>query len=835
MGAMFLTYERRSHNATRRVRASYHLLTHQEDAGFASHPDLPLLFINDGKLKVGDIVVHNPTFSTDHISWAQKTASGFTRGHLFLTLDRREIHGAIQLGGSEQDAREFHVYGNTAKPFTYKTQITQTPYPKATDPHTLPASAWQDGLDLTISYEQKVGSNSLAPQVSLGGNDVTPYTSWSVDSLGATVITIALDETACDFLPGSYKNASIAFDMYVPVPAGNGVVTGICGGSAPTGVYFWRSVPATAEAAAQPDALATAEAEPLLELSGDLSLSELMTILPDSLVNETANSMLLRNMKYAMGRNGTEKEWLSKFFGQTPPAITDPAQVKLIEKSMDWYQNDFAKSYMTQAFNNYTGPNEPSTRLDSSEVAKLDYHLRQGMAKSPDFTIQQQGIYIQSFITVKTRLQDYIADGGVKWANSLLGALTTDPQFTLMVNRVAGAAGDPAAMGPVNNFATLLTALQPTGEIAKQYYTSILTGIIAKMVPNSVHNDKDTVMEWVPETLTVLLQKIANGEIPDAGGISASEARDMLEIVIKHKLEIAGTLGDLFQSIAATGLVSQTRQVEEKFAEAFQKWPKLAKAGKLMFCVGWIGSLSSVLTALIKGDWKNMSDEEKAEFVTQCVQVGVQAFDAVPLIYNGAKSMTLAVWNKFTSTVNKPVIQSEVQQVGENASGEAGLLRTAAEETAPLMNAGKLGQGTLYARLFGEGILAGVLKIMGAICAVAMAAWSLWQLIDDITHHGSVTTIVFDSLIFAANFLSAVCLVADLLVATTFLPIAGAVLALVGVIVAFIATFLEKPKNPIEDFMKDVAVPFAKGLPAPPPALARAMPRISMSFAAATV
>jgi hypothetical protein len=35
--------------------------------------------------------------------------------------------------------------------------------------------------------------------------------------------------------------------------------------------------------------------------------------------------------------------------------------------------------------------------------------------------------------------------------------------------------------------------------------------------------------------------------------------------------------------------------------------------------------------------------------------------------------------------------------------------------------------------------------------------------------------------------------------------------------------------------MKDVAVPFAKGLPVPPPTMARAMPRISMSFAAATV
>ena len=123
MGMMFLTYERRAHNATRRVRASYHLLAHQEEVRFTAHPDLPNLSINNGKLKVGDIVVHDPAFSTDHISWAQKTASGFTRGHLFLTLDRREVHGAIQLGTSEEDAQEFHVYGNTAKPFTYKTQI----------------------------------------------------------------------------------------------------------------------------------------------------------------------------------------------------------------------------------------------------------------------------------------------------------------------------------------------------------------------------------------------------------------------------------------------------------------------------------------------------------------------------------------------------------------------------------------------------------------------------------------------------------------------------------------------------------------------------------------
>jgi hypothetical protein len=95
---------------------------------------------------------------------------------------------------------------------------------------------------------------------------------------------------------------------------------------------------------------------------------------------------------------------------------------------------------------------------------------------------------------------------------------------------------------------------------------------------------------------------------------------------------------------------------------------------------------------------------------------------------------------------------------------------------------------------------------------VAMAAWSLWTLIDDLTKNPTVTTKVFDSLIFIANTLAAVCIVTSLFVESTVIPIAGAILAIIGAIIAILAMFLEKPANPIDVWMVDVGIPFVNGL-----------------------
>jgi hypothetical protein len=446
--------------------------------------------------------------------------------------------------------------------------------------------------------------------------------------------------------------------------------------------------------------------------------------------------------------------------------------------------------------------------------------LRSGLAQSTDFNVQHQGIYVDAYVGAKPRLASYLADAkknGTNWAQKVFDQLTGGPQFILIVNRVAGAAGDKAAMGPVNNFACLLTALDPSGKTAKAYYESVLSGVIVNLVPQTNQGDKETIMQWLPAAMQEFLRQLANGNIPGQMDISQTEGQEMYQFYLQHTQEVTASMADLLQSITAMNLVDRTKKLEEGFETIADKYPKLAKAGRFMFVIGWLGGVASIITALVKGDWKKMSEIEKAQFVTGCVQAFLQAFQAVPEIFNGIKSISISVWNKLTVSVQAPENQAATRTVSEELSGEEDFVYVAAENSNGLIGGGAVAaRGTLYARVFGEGIVTGIVKILGAAAAVAMAGYSLWQLINDVKTHGSVSTIVFDSIVFAATFLSAICLVADLFVATTFLPIVGGILAFVGLIASFIAQWVDKPKNPVEEWMKAYGVDFAKALPAPP-------------------
>jgi hypothetical protein len=188
------------------------------------------------------------------------------------------------------------------------------------------------------------------------------------------------------------------------------------------------------------------------------------------------------------------------------------------------------------------------------------------------------------------------------------------------------------------------------------------------------------------------------------------------------------------------------------------------------------------------------------------------------------KDIARLAWAGFIDAVNSAVVIGKVDSEVEAVYLEIGQREAAvaaAYELSPLVKVAHEGgdaaletaaKDTLFSRIFGEVNFTGVLKIFGAVAAVAMAGWSLWTLIDDVKKNGSVTTKVFDSLIFVANFLAAACIVVSLFVSSTVIPIFGAVLAIIGAILAFLAGYLEKPANPIDQWMVNVGIPFVDSL-----------------------
>jgi hypothetical protein len=916
-------------------RRRFYLHAYTPGEGWSLNAGAPVVEFENGRLYVNGVRIVNPHITADHVTWSQiaRDAHGphYTAGHLHLHPDGIEAHGTVAIGQSHADAETQAVFATAIPSVTYATRISKAEFPADKIPNTLPDGDWEPGLELTIGYQQQIGQSTPSPVVTLGGQDVTPQSTWSVEG-DQTILTIALNDSDCSFATGLYKSARVAFDALQVQPIGHGAVSAMCSRQPGAGAaWAWQTIsPKAAPQAWSLAAVAPARREVravhLLAVGDDgLGVNELMTILPDDVVNDDANSMLMRNMKWAMGQKSEQRDWLQNFFSEAPPVITEPDQVQLVNKGLPWYQDKFAMAYLTQSFNSYKGPNAPEHRLDDDLGANLGAYLKTGLAGEKDFNVQHQGIYVDAYVGAKPRLQRYVNDstpevvgwavgevvfsrtdtsadldvsagtavktaagivyttqakatikagqaasdpvpvsarqnglasvaaagalnqfdgkppagissvtnpkattltadsGGLKWAKKLFTTLTSGAQFVLMVNRVAGAAGDPKALGPVNNFACLLTALDPSGTIARDYFQSVMSGVLVKLVPQVVHRDKDTTMQWLPTAMQELLRKLADGELPNETDISQTQALEMYQIYLKNSAEISGEIGDLLQGILQSGLLKQTEEAEEAFATTIaQRWPKLAKASRFMFALGWIGAVSSVIVSLVKGDWKKMTAIEKAEFVTNIVQLTVTGFEAVPLIWQGVKTISLAIWNKLNECWYGPAKQEEIELERRGVADEnTPLVQQEGEVIDELYSeseagARTLGEGTIFERIFADGVFTGVLKCVGALAAAAMAGYSLWRLIEDVKAGGSVSTIVFDSLVFTANLLSVVCLTADLFVATSFLPIAGAVLAIAGIIVSILASFFEKPINPVDQWMVRNGIPFAKGLPKPP-------------------
>ena len=812
MNALVFNTTRRDQKRWLRHRAVYYVLIHDGDA-FAPDARLTSIILDDGALIVGGAPIHNARFTADHIAWVQQSQGLYSAGHIYLHGEGLNAHGVVYQGTSRADAVSCDFIGTAVKPVAYRTAITTDAYPDSQNPRAIPASDWRPGPDLEIGYEMRVGFTMPKPVVSLGGRDVTRFATWSVDAKGETLLSLAIDEATCAALgPDAPKAAWLAFDPYDPAPAGAGAVTTRCGASPPPGRRFlWTAAPIAETAKLVVAPVKRIALETLTAAVGALTISDLMTILPDDTVTDYARAALMRDMKWAMGQDDTERDWLAKFLGQVPPTIDSSKETDLIRDGLSWYQNDFAKAYLTETFQKYNGDDIPDyRRLDDQQAAKLDEYFRSGLAKSVDYNKQQSGIYVEAFRASLPAIDAYLfdgPDGGAKWAKALFDKLTEGAQFTLMVNRVAGALGDKAAMAPVNNFASLLTVLQPDATLARSYFKSILTGTVTKLAPETVHSDKDTIMQWLPTAMAELLRRFADGDIPDGVDLTEQEAQDMLELYLKDPADICSALGDVIAKLSASDLLDQFAQLEDQFDNIAERWPGLAKAAKLMFVVGWIGSVSNVLVVLIKGDWSKMTDVQKAQFVTDGAKLVMDAFEVVPEIYNGAKSITLSVWNRAMSEANAPEVQIEMQSISEQALDGEDMIVAVANELSPLLEAGGAEVGA-FARIFAEGIVGGVVKIFGAVAALAMAGYSLWQLINDVEGGKGVTTLVFDSLIFTANLVAAGLLVAGLFVASSVFPPAAALAALAGAILSIIEVALDKPPNPVDDFMKDVGIPW---------------------------
>jgi len=795
---------------------------------------IKLIQFKDGHLFVDHIHIVRPLYKNNLVTWRQLTDSHYTCGHLNFSHGDLSVHGSISLGNTEADAQRHLVIGSLM-PFInphgatsaqsmflahtpgqthYTTQITKQRYPVTQDPNSLPEEAWETGLTLSLGFDPAMNRHGAVL-----GDLMDIHVDLAIrGTLNPNEIKLGINSHVHNqFNAGDgkapYVDASILLKTD-DLSHFAGYVAGVYGetGSKPDGVYLWKGSLAKPKLTATATATATAApaliSKTALLQTTALSLDDLVTQTPGeaaeaSDINGRATGILIENMKWALAQDSTTKEWLKLFYGDSVPGISQERQ-NLVNQSLSWYQNNYGKAQLCWQAANFSGQNKPPTQLTYYQMLQLQYYLQTGLAKEPDFVRQQQGIYPFAYAQAVPGINAYLADGGEKWAqdlfdNYLMGRLCIDQ----------GLVAQTGDMHIVNQYATLLTVLQPSGDLARQYYSNFLSTTLQAQADTVLLNDPVALMQWLPTWLETFLNQIStNPNATQDLKLIQSEVNDYLAATGKKAVDLAQDMTDILVSAPGSTIWQACSSASDAWVNKFSK---TARVGRLFFIAGFSFGITQVVSAY--RNWNNLSDEDRTKLVTSTVDYSFEAIQIVPEFLMELKDG----WNNLVSLVNKlrgtkEAIDSFVH-IGETL--DENFVEVGLEETTKLFNAETKvieAEGSMWAKVFG-GPVKIVLKVVGVVAAAVIAALSIYDLWKAITSNQPVTTIVLDALIAAANLAVLVCVVVEAVVASTVASVFGVIFAIIGVILTIIAMCVIKPTDSFDDFMKNVALPFVNSLP----------------------
>jgi len=809
-----------------RLSRPYYVYVYSEPGGFRPGGPVGVIELRAGLLFVDGRRVAAPRFGPRAVSWSEHLpGGGHTSGRLSFSLSGVECSGTITVGGAAGDlaAASYDLFATTVPSCSYDTQITTARQPAGTQESSVGADGWADGLELVIGYQQQPGQPLPTAQASLGGQDVSDYIGLSIAGDDALQITLTLFTAAdelCTFDDEFYLSGSIVFSTFGD--SFSGQVTGTCQDRTGQGAYVWKgSVAAQTDLPALPAAHARrapgTDADAAAAGAGEvlpLSVGELMTLVPDKAVSQLTNEMLVENMKWAIAQSSSEAPWLGEFFGEQPPVLR-PSQEAIARQGLDWYQKDFAIAYLTGALNSLKGEGAPSVKLDAQQKAKLDYYLRHGLGLDSAYNTQMGQLHSAAYLETVRRLHDYIADGGEKWAARLYDALTSNAQLTLLLNRVKA----EHDMSSMNEFASLLAALDPSGGYAKRYAQAVIARVLLDATIRTKVTDKDLTMTWLPDALEAFAKKYAG-----AGGEGASLAQAVSDAAaqVGGFTGLASQFADFLIAASGADIHAQSGAARDAFAARF---PNLTRAADVLFFVSWVGGVFNVVASFV--NWKAESPTQRASLITSCVDLVARAADRVINLLKG--QLTLDDWNELDRWASSDVALEDFSEINRAALGgeDEDWVRVGLEESADLFDAETktvVTAGTRWAQIYENA--SKVVAVVGIATSAVFAVLSTIDFINDIKSGKPVSQQALDGILMVSNAVTTVCLVLDLALGLAVFALAAAVFAIIGLVVSIILLFMPKPKQepPSTRFMTDHGIPFVNSLP-PPPASADAGPR----------
>jgi hypothetical protein len=839
------------------VRRTMTVGVHNADTfTYTPHPAVQQIAVSDGALFIDGEHIPNATFHRNFVRFTHTTPSQYSSGVLNFSKDAHAVTGTVFVGPTAVTA-EPHEIAAVVAPTVYETKVSTVgarpaagqQFPAWAPPEPADPSKWVEGNLLIVGYTLGPSGSlptpvyQLAPAASQdAAQDLSTFIAPSVDPANHNLILSmgSLDPGTMEFgtgVLGPQFPAAFITEMAWDGNSFRGVLQhyDVATGQLDPTQYAWHgTVKAAAVVAPSPAAAASpvrvtavravrqapvpVQTAPAAESNTEgLSMAELFTLQPDvKTLQDDQFSLLIENMKFAIGADSSTQSWLNDFFGERQPSGFGSDRLRYVGTDAHFLRDRFAVAYLGSALDTFTGAGAPTTKLSDAQRLDLRFYLQAGLATEPGYNNESQQIFLEAFINALPRLSMYISDASGNWAQQLFDQLTTPQQLNMVVSKLMAGGG----MEDANRHATLLRALQPSADLAQTYHKWIVTTLMSQSVNYLNLDDRASIQAWLGNAIQAFISAFDAGQISDADTPGSSPIPQVVAAdqaaAIKAAIDEAGNLAEL---------VARLTDLAVGVAEGLPTWSKLGaigtawqKAGyrfaQSIYVMGFLGATMSCVMAFRQ--WDKLDDNAKADAVASVGGIAGLLVESMPEILDTAQDWSFAAMGKLRACFAKPEVNRQVVAAiegGDEASFGEGVtqLRKLARADATELEL----EGSAWRVTFSKTI-GPICKCVGVAASIVFAYTATKQFIDDIGHGQDTRTEALDGVIAAASIGVAFCALAELTLAVT-LPGLGALLAIVGLVAAVVEMFdpPPPPPPPAEVFMQQRVVPaFASSGPA---------------------
>jgi hypothetical protein len=804
------------------------------------HDDFSHVVLHDGALFLNGQRVSQAAFGRNFVRFSSKTADRFVSGVLNFTADALAFTGRVFLGASETDAVAHDVAGVTP-PTAYSTRIATTgAVPSGTDqfpawcppePSDSDSAAWVDGLNLVVGYTFSEAGQLPVPVIKM----INPAKADDPADLGDSCALTVDAKTENLMLTLVMDDPSLGVDEWGPNFPGGFIIEFDAFGDTFRGVLqrydsdkgelqstrlAWHGKALATEARPAAALVAASAPAAAAELASDLNVAELYSLQPDAKkLQDDQFNLLVQNMKWALADNTATKDWVSTYWAEEPPSGFSDDRIKLIRANAAFYTDRFAVCYLGSSFNKMTGTGAPTTKLTDDQKLNLAFYMQAGLATEKGYNAQSHGVYVEAFTAAVPRLNDYLADQNPKdpahdWATQLYNQIIKPNMINQAVLKIIAGHG----MEEANRHSTVLLALQPSGDLARSYHSLIVNASLSRCVEH-LKFDQDSMKSWLTDSIQAFIDALKSGALKIDGVDPETQARLIAQAEDMEKAaQEAGSVAALAAALTDLSIAAGGKNFWEKLANTESTWGKVGyKFASGIYCLAIVGGISQAVISFM--NWDKLTGEQKATVIVSVVQIAAKLVQKMPDIIGTVGDAGTWGMNKVqefyrwcadseigsdTEDVERMLLNPDEDPMEYGSRNISELVNTETESLEL--------EGSMWAKTFDKTV-GRACEVIGAAAAVAFALISEYQFLQDLASGAPLRTEVLDGIIMAANFGVAIFAVVGLFSTASFIPVVGAIFAIIGIVAALIEMFWPPdPKpNPIEVFMKDQLVPAAEG------------------------